>query len=145
MSDMTKDAFYSSILDEVNMAKDEPLDSLGGKTPRDLLVFLGEGIKHEFNPRFFVDKLIKDMEQEDIFDLYIIDDLRFPVEVDALREKFGNDLILVYIHSDDALAYLCEGLIDRHLCDWYALNNGTLGELYDEATDIVEKMVLHNE
>ena len=131
---------YNAVWDE----KDKPLEELGGKTPRDLLIFLGEGIKREFNPKFFAEKAIEEIE-ETTYPLYIIDDLRFPVELDALYDQYGADCIPIYIHTPAAKECECEGLIDPFQAVWETYNTGTLGDLYDEAADIVEKMVLHNE
>lgn len=131
--------------DAVYNNKDKPLDKLNGKTARDLLIFLGEGIKKEFNQSFFVRNLIENELEDTTADLCIIDDLRFPVELETLRDKYGDDLIVIYVHSPTAKVCDCEGLIDSYQSDWETWNTGTLGNLYDEATEIVERLVFNHE
>ena len=143
--DCIKDAASQFIdFNAVWYEKDTPLEELGGKTPRDLFIFLGEGIKREFNPKFFAEKAIEEIEKT-TYPLYIIDDLRFPVELDTLYDKYGADCIPIYIHAPAAKECECEGLIDPFQAVWETYNTGTLGDLYDEAVEIVEKMVLHDE
>jgi len=132
---------YKAVYDE----KDKPLEKLNGKTARDLLIFMGEGIKKEFGQEFFVKNLIDNNIEDTIYDLYIIDDLRFPVEYETLTDKYGADVIVVYVHSPAAKVCECEGLIDSFKADWEVWNTGTLGNLYDEATEIVERLVFNHE
>lgn len=128
---------YKAVYDE----KDKPLEKLNGKTARDLLIFMGEGIKKEFGQEFFVKNLIDNDIEDSDFDLYIIDDLRFPVELDTLRDKYGKDLFVVYVHSANAKKCECEGLINVNLTDWDIYNNASLGQLYDEAVYIVDELL----
>ena len=132
---------YKAAYDE----KDKPLEKLNGKTVRDLLIFMGEGIKKEFGQDFFVKNTIVNDIEDSTYDLYIIDDLRFPVELDTLRDKYGDDLIVIYVHSPAAQKCDCEGLINSYQSDWETWNTGTLGNLYDEATEIVERLVFNHE
>lgn len=129
--------------DAVYTHKDEPRAELGGKTPRDLFIFLGEGIKREFNPLFFVDKIIHDINKYGN-DLVIIDDLRFPDELHRLREEYGPDLCVVHIEGDvDSYDQdpSTEGLIDEGEADVHITNLGTLGHLYSQAVFIATEVL----
>lgn len=125
--------------------KDKPMKILGGKTPRNLLICLGENIKKDFGPEFFARYMIDHEIEDSDYELYIIDDLRYPAEVKALSEKYGKNLYVVYVHSPNAEKCECEGLISLELADWQVWNTGSLGQLYDEAVDIVNQLVFTNE
>lgn len=125
--------------------KDKPMKILGGKTPRNLLICLGENIKKDFGPEFFARYMIDHEIEDSNYELYIIDDLRYPAEVKALSEKYGKNLFVIYVHNHRAEKCECEGLISLDVVDWQAWNTGTLGQLYDEAVEIVSQVVLDNE
>lgn len=124
-------------VETVNDRKDTPFVELGGKTPRDLLIFLGEGIKKEFTPDFFAKRMVYEINRSN-YDLVVIDDLRFPIELETLGKAFGPNLYTVYLFNKDAKKGACEGLINPNECDWSAYNNGSIGTLYDEAVDILK-------
>lgn len=67
------------------------------KKPRQLLQQLGTDIIREKlkKERFFVDRTIEDIEiLSNFFDIMIITDIRFPIEVDAIRERFDNVTVI---------------------------------------------------
>ena len=126
---------YSSVWEH----KDEPCKYLNGKTGRDLLIAIGEMVKKDFNKSFFVDRVIADIKSDTFNDVFIIDDLRFPIELEELRKAFGNDLTVVYIHGLDEVMCMCEGLINPHDTDYETYNlKDSLGQLYDEAATFVK-------
>ena len=119
--------------------KNEPCKYLNGKTGRDLLIAIGEMVKKDFNKSFFVDRVIADIKSDTFNDVFIIDDLRFPIELEELRKAFGNDLTVVYIHGLDEVMSMCEGLINPHDTDYETYNlKDSLGQLYDEAATFVK-------
>lgn len=128
---------YKALVD-----KDKPCDMLNGKTPRDLLVFLGEEVKKRFNPTIFARQAIYDIDASNV-QVTVIDDLRFPIELEALRKAYKDDLYVVYIYTDGERGNItqCEGLIDipNIYVNYVAFNNEkvTLGKLYDVAVDVV--------
>ena len=143
-ADIIKDAAACFIgYRNVYEKKNEPCDYLNGKTPRDLIIFLGEEIKKKFNSQLFARKVIYDIDSSNV-DVSVIDDLRFPTELEALRKAYKDDLYVVYINTDRSRgeSALCEGLIDP--CDanidYVVKNTGftTFGMLYDDAVYIVE-------
>lgn len=123
--------------------KDEPCEKLYGKTPRDLLIVLGEALKEKIDQRIFADALIRDIAESDA-DTIIIDDLRFPVELLRLREEYGPDLCVVYLEgpvdspNQDPTT---EGLIDEGEADVHITNVGTLGHLYDKVVFIATEVL----
>lgn len=123
--------------------KDEPCEKLYGKTPRDLLIVLGEALKEKIGKRIFADALIRDIEETDA-DIIIIDDLRFPVELHRLREEYGPDLVVVYLEGPTDSPNQdpsTEGLLDEGEADVHITNVGTLGHLYDKAVFIATEVL----
>jgi len=71
-----------------------------GKTPRNFLEFIGETPK-EFDPAIWVKPIIREIlaaaavRPQDRFDIQIVTDMRFPIEVQAL-EAVGAEFYYVY-------------------------------------------------
>lgn len=91
------------------------------RTVRDLLIATG-GFMRSFNDDYFITTTI-DILDGDGF--YIIDDLRFDREAAALREYFGDDVIIIRVASDEEDIY-AEGMTYK---DRYTTN----GIDYDDA------------
>lgn len=127
--------------------KNIPCNQLAGKTPRELFIVLGETLKREFDDKIFVKRVIENINKG-IDKVVVIDDLRFPVELEELRNAYGKDLTVVYIKADDAdTAEPMENLIkpkDANISITNYKLTDSLGELYDAAVAIVEE-VLNNE
>lgn len=124
--------------------KDAPREDFNGKSIRDLLIAVGTAVRETVGDNYFAKRVIEDIkEHADGFDCaYIIDDLRFPFELKALKEAFGDALITVYLESfspKDNQDSTTEGLIDPADCDEYFENTDTYGVLYDFAVDLVER------
>lgn len=71
--------------------------------PRELLQQLGtEVIRQKLNkPMFFIDRTIDDIEiLSHFFDAIIIDDIRFPLEIESIKEKYPNTIVIKMIRPN---------------------------------------------
>ena len=78
--------------------------------PRELLQKISsELIKKELNkPNFFIDRQIEDIEIYSYFaDYIIISDVRFPMEIEVIKDKFPN-VISIYVKRDNYESDLTE-------------------------------------
>lgn len=119
--------------------------------PRDFLQQIGtELIREKMNrPLFHINHLIEDIEVlSNFYDDFIVDDIRFPLEIEKIKEYFPNT-ISISITRDD---YSEDGLTDnqkRHITET-ALNdydkydvkivNMTLPKLEEEAEKLVREV-----
>lgn len=89
---------------KISAVKEKTVSALGGMTIRNVLINVATFLR-SFNDNYFVDitmKKINDDEKEDMQSLVIIDDLRFDVELNALKNKYNDSsMIIVAINSPD--------------------------------------------
>lgn len=129
-------------------AKDKPCKALNGHAPRELLIKLGEMIKKEFDSAFFVKKIISEIYVMPNDHVVIIDDMRFPVELNMLRDTFGDNLTAIFLEGKvdkDAQDSSTECLFtDEEVFldfDLFTNNYGNIVDLYDKAVRIAELIV----
>ena len=117
--------------------------------PRKLLQELGTDIIREKlkKERFFVNRTIEDIEiLDNFFDVMIITDIRLPIEINAIKERF-DDVIAVNIQRINFESPLTAGeqkhKIENGMDDFkdydYEIINDTLDGLKISALEIVEK------
>ena len=133
---------YNVMYDE---RKDQPNPELNGVTPRDVLIAVGTALKNTCGEDILTKltlKAIKDDLFHDYADFVVIDDLRFPYELEALKEEYGDDLYTIYLEgtaaNDVPQDLSTEGLMCPGDCCGYFYNEYTLGTVYDYACTIVE-------
>ena len=116
--------------------------------PRDLLNHLGtEIIRNKIDPDFHIKRLLQDLEVLSYFyDTFVISDVRFPNEIEKVKEKYDN-VITIHIERDsdelneEQKNNITETALDNY--DNYDIrinNNGTLEELENKAIDIVKEV-----
>ena len=117
--------------------------------PRELLQTLGTDVVREKlnKPRFFVDRTIEDIDVlSHFFDVMVITDVRFPLEINAIKEAF-NDVISINVKRINFESVLTKGqqshktetaLLDFDKFD-YKVTNDTLEQLEKDILDIVDK------
>lgn len=121
--------------------------------PRDLLQKLGTDIIREKlnKPRFFVDRTIEDIDiLSHFFDVMIITDIRFPIEITAIKEVF-NDVVSINVKrinfetelSSEQQKHKTEVALDNFSDFDYELINETLDKLNKDVIDIVNKEEEH--
>ena len=118
--------------------------------PRELLQKFGtEIIREKLNkPYFHIDRLTEDIEVlSTYFDTFIVDDVRFPVEIEELRKRF-DDVTVIHISRDDVIdnmtseekLHISETALDNYdNYDYKVKNNSTLEELKNKAKQIVSE------
>lgn len=118
--------------------------------PRDLLQDLSsELIKNIIGDNdFFVRRQIEDINfYSYFFDVIIINDVRFPREIDVLKEKY-NRVISVGVRRDNYDNKLTskqknditEVSLDNYNMYDYIINNDNINDLYNKVKDIVRGM-----
>ncbi len=133
--------------------KDQPLDIIGGKTPRDFMVALSRTLKM-FSPTYFADYLAEKVKRTPA-EVIVIDDMRFWPEVEALdtlgRENHVQRVAFVSVEGRGAPdvpdvfqrpIFPLEKEKARQIMFLNDVSNsGTKGELYDVAEIIVNNMM----
>ena len=117
--------------------------------PRELLQTLGtDTIREKLNkPRFFVERTIEDIEiLSNFFDVMVITDIRFPIEIEAIKEKFADvvSINVKRINFDTVLtskqqAHKTETALNNYDNFDYKVINDTLEQLEKDIIDIVNK------
>lgn len=115
--------------------------------PRELLQQLGTDlIRQEIDNEFFINRVIEDIKVYSyFFDVVTIDDARFDLEINRIKENFSNATIIKVIRpdSDNILGNLSshateKGLTDDSLYDIIIENDGTLKDLEEKIKLIME-------
>jgi len=110
--------------------------------PRTLLQQLGTNvIREKMNkPYFFTNRLLEDMEVlEHFFDIFIIADVRLPLEIDEIVKKY-SDTVLIRVKRydfDDGMneeqrMHVTETALDDYSSFKYYLDNLTLDKLKED-------------
>ena len=121
--------------------------------PRDLLIHLGTDIiRNKIDPNFHINRLIEDIEVLSYFyDTFIVSDVRFPVEIEKMKEKYDNVFTVKIIRNSEELnekqkSNITETALDEYTdYDYFIDNNGTLEELEEKAKDLLKKIGEGNE
>lgn len=118
--------------------------------PRELLQKFGtEIIREKLNkPYFHIDRLCEDIEiLATYFDTFIVDDVRFPLEIETLRERF-SDITVIHISRDNVVnnmtdeenMHISETALDGYdNYDYKIKNNSTLEDLENKAKEIISE------
>ena len=117
--------------------------------PRELLQTLGtDVIREKLNkPSFFVDRTIEDIEiLSNFFDVMIITDVRFPIEIDKIKETYSDvvSINIKRVNFDTELtskqqAHKTEIALNNYENFDYKIINDTLDGLEKDVIDIVNK------
>lgn len=121
--------------------------------PRDLLIHLGTDIiRNKINPNFHINRLIEDLEVLSYFyDTFIVSDVRFPVEIEKVKEKYDNVTTIKIERESEELNEsqknnITETALDNfNGYDFIINNNGTLEELETKALNILKEAGVNSE
>lgn len=116
--------------------------------PRELLQYLGtEIIRKKIDPYFHVNRIMQDIDiLSNFFDIFIITDVREPIEITIPKNKFSN-CISINIErpnfeselSDKQSKHFTEVALDDFKdYDYKIINDGTLQDLKLKAHNLVE-------
>lgn len=115
--------------DKYPSEKEKPISKLGGKTYRDLMIQFAEKVKED-DPRCFVNATIHSINK---LDYLVIRDLRYRVEIDALKEAYPYDVITVRVRRREIRNRLYE--LDNYNWSYEVNNDGDLHALNRMALD----------
>ena len=116
--------------------------------PRDLLIYLGTDIIiNKIDPNFHINRLVQDLEVLSYFyDTFIVSDVRFPVEIEKVKEKYDEVITIKISRDSEELNQsqknnITETALDNYTdYDYVIDNNGTLEELEQKAVDIIKEV-----
>ena len=125
-------------------------DPLTEEKPRELLQKLGqEIIREKLNkPYFLIDRTSEDIEiLAHFFDVFMITDVRLPIEIDTFKERF-QDVVSLHVNrpgyvqknlNADEKQHLTENALENYQGFDYIVQNTTLEKLDKEMESIVRK------
>ena len=113
--------------------------------PRELLIELGTDIiRNKIDENFHINRLIQDIKVLSyFFDSFIVSDIRFPVEIEKVKENYDDVITIKMIRESDELTEeqkknRTETALDSYDgFDYVVDNNGTLEELEQKGIEIV--------
>ena len=116
--------------------------------PRDLFNKLGtEIIRNKIDQNFHINRLLEDIEVLSYFyDTFIVSDVRFPVEIEKVKEKYDKVVTIKISRDSEELnqsqkSNITETALDNYTdYDYVIDNNGTLEELDQKAVDIIKEV-----
>ena len=116
--------------------------------PRDLLNKLGtEIIRNKIDPEFHINRLLQDIEVLSyFFDTFIVNDVRFPIEIEKVKEKFDNVTTIKVFRESDELTEsqkkeISETALDDYTdFDFIVDNSGSLEDLELKANEILNEI-----
>ena len=116
--------------------------------PRDLLIHLGTDIiRNKIDQNFHINRLVQDLEVLSYFyDTFIVSDVRFPVEIEKVKEKYDEVITIKISRDSEELNQsqknnITETALDNYTdYDYVIDNNGTLEELEQKAVDIIKEV-----
>lgn len=122
--------------------------------PRELLQQLGTDIirKKLNKEEFFVDRTIEDIDiLKHFFNIIVIDDIRFPIEIEKIKENFKNVITIKIIRknfesdlNEKQLKHATETALDNYNnYDYIIENGGTLKELNDKVVKILDEVKIN--
>lgn len=128
-------------------------DGQDATKPRDLFNKLGtEIIRNKIDQNFHINRLLEDIEVLSYFyDTFIVSDVRFPIEIEKVKEKYNNVITIKVQRESNELTEnqkkeISETALDNYTdYDYFIDNNGTLEDLETKAKDLIEKIGEVNE
>ena len=122
--------------------------------PRELLQKLGTDIirKKLGMEYFFINRTIEDINiLKYFFHVIIIDDIRFPIEIEKIKESFKNVISIKILRenfeselSNEQMQHATETALDNYdNYDYIIKNNGSLEELDENVIDILKEVDIY--
>lgn len=124
--------------------------------PRELLQRFGTDIIREKmnRPLFHINRLIEDIEiLSNFFEDFIVDDVRFPLEIEKIKKAFPNDKVIAISitreskkiaeeeMTEEQKHHITETALDGfHDYDYKVENNQTLEDLRRKAEELVKEV-----
>lgn len=127
--------FYNNKSLEILKERTQPI--LWGKTYRELCQSLGDWGRNDISPDLWVNALMNRVAARD---RVVIDDVRFPNEAKAIRDKGG---FLIKIVRDSATRpndHHSEGGLENEKFDAVLTNNGSIEELFHQGVEALKNL-----
>lgn len=123
--------------------------------PRKMLQQIGtELIREKMNqPNFHINRLIEDIKVlANFFDVFIVNDIRLPLEIETIREKFPN-VVSINVTREGYVSplepseqvHITELALNDYKKFDYEIVNCSLKQLTDDIIKIVDSEVIKNE
>ncbi len=115
--------------------------------PRDLLINIGTNIiREKIDENFHINRLLQDIEVLSyFFDYFIVSDIRFPVEIEKVKEKYDDVVTIKMIRESDELnssqkENRTETSLDNYNdFDYIINNNDSLDTLKNKALNVLRE------
>lgn len=137
------DRILNPITEEDRLRREQPMDEWPQFTVRKLLQFIGTELFRNHVDRDVWVKSLCQRIMNDSHPLYVISDVRFPNELDVLKNIFGDDCIAICMVRNGCSGDT-RGGISAHeseaynlSCDYEIDNNGSFSELYEKIDGII--------
>lgn len=116
--------------------------------PRELLIKLGTDIiRNKIDENFHINRLLQDIEVLSyFFDYFIVSDIRFPVEIEKVKERYSDVVTIKMIResneltSDQKKNRTETSLDDYDKFDYIIENNKSLEDLKERAKEILQEI-----
>ena len=123
--------------------------------PRKMLQNMGtEVIREQMNKPFFhIDRLTEDiLVLSNYFDIFIVNDIRLPLEIEILKERFSSVVSIHIIRENyispleqDEQKHITELALDDYEKFDYKIVNSSLNEITSDIIEIIDSEVDKNE
>jgi len=111
-----------------------------GCSPRDIMIKITKSIMELSGTDFFTNRLYDSISKNEIT---IISDVRYIHDIERIRENNGI-VIKIERNMYDIIHHNNENNIDDLESDYIIVNNGTLEELYEQVTNIINSSNILN-
>lgn len=123
--------------------KTTPIPPLGGMTGRELLQKMGtDALRNQVHPDIHLLKMFRCYRPN--IDCWIIDDVRFDNEAQAIRERAGRLIRILrpepQVHALEGVSHESESGLDAHLQDFQIVNNDSFDALKPKALWITQEL-----
>lgn len=116
--------------------------------PRELLIKLGTDIiRNKIDENFHINRLLEDIKVLSyFFDYFIVSDIRFPVEIEKIKDNYKDVVTIKMIRESDELTIdqksnRTETSLDEYTdFDYIINNNKSLEDLKSKALDILKEI-----
>lgn len=109
-------------------------------TARKLLQYWGTEYRRAENPNYWVDRTLSSLAADG---QYVITDMRFPNEMEALQQKQGITVRIMRpaMQRIAGSTHASESLMEGHTdWDYVVINNGTLADYHDQCRMLLERL-----
>ena len=112
-------------------------------TVRQLLIDIGSGLGKQYNPNIWIENLDRMLNAQSINTSVIVPDVRFREEFDYLKSKNFTQIRILRddIAKSQDLSEISQEEIKDDEFDYVIYNNGTLEDLKDKITDIMNDII----